>query len=273
MERSSWAARLRPSLCVSVVRRRRRRSGAFRGRFFNGLLSRWLCVAAVVRPPAVGILLLSLTAICSGEERIDWIAFGGGAEPVSNQVSLEQDLALARKVLRGSGVLLFAGGPGSQGVQIRHQRSKSDPLLLDLGELFDPRDGRSSIYRPTILPAQGPATLDGVEAALESALGQSSGPLLVYVAAHGERGKRAAETSIDLWGGFKLSVASLAELIEKSSTQRRVRFVITSCYSGGFGELAFAAADSEKGPAPTDRCGFFAATADEIASGCDPNPD
>ena len=33
-------------------------------------------------------------------ERIRWLAFGGGADPPSNQVSIEQNLALATDALR-----------------------------------------------------------------------------------------------------------------------------------------------------------------------------
>ena len=54
---------------------------------------------------------------------------------------------------------------------------------------------------------------------------------------------------------------------------RPLRMVITSCYSGGFAELAFDGASEDRGAATTDRCGFFATTWDRAASGCDPNPD
>ena len=44
-----------------------------------------------------------------------------------------------------------------------------------------------------------------------------------------------------------------------------------ACDAGGFGELAFRAADPEQGPAETARCGLFATTWDRVAAGCDPN--
>jgi hypothetical protein len=54
---------------------------------------------------------------------------------------------------------------------------------------------------------------------------------------------------------------------------RPVRVVLTSCFSGGFAELAFAGADAGKRELAAGRCGLFAATAEREASGCDPNPD
>jgi hypothetical protein len=50
--------------------------------------------------------------------------------------------------------------------------------------------------------------------------------------------------------------------------------VATSCFSGGFAELAFAHADAKMGqPSSVPRCGLFAGTWDRETSGCDPNPD
>ena len=49
--------------------------------------------------------------------------------------------------------------------------------------------------------------------------------------------------------------------------------VITSCYAGGFAELAFTDLDPERGATQLDLCGFFATSWDEEASGCDPHPD
>ena len=52
-----------------------------------------------------------------------------------------------------------------------------------------------------------------------------------------------------------------------------LRLVATSCFSGGFAELAFAHADVNAGPTQVPRCGLFAGTWDRKTSGCDPNPD
>lgn len=203
---------------------------------------------------------------------VSWIAIGGGAEPASNQVSLEQDLALATQVFSGRGILLFAGGPNTLGVQVLRDGHAADPLLLELGDLFDPRDGRQAAYRPTKLRPDAAATPETALAAIESALAEDGKPLLLYVAAHGERGDLDRENHILLWGGYALSARDLARVLDAETVQRPVRLVVTACFSGGFAELAFADADAENGAPRHERCGLFATTADEMSSGCDPNP-
>ena len=214
---------------------------------------------------------------------IRYLAIGGGSEPSSTQISLEQDLGLAERVLPGPGVLFFAGGPGTQSVQSLPEIAPHPPngtsaaeeviqrARSALGDLFDPRYDRSAVYRSSRLGARR-ATEDAVYAALESALGPdaTTAPLLVYIAAHGDRGETARENLVALWEGGALRVDELAALHDQAS--RPLRLVVASCYSGGFGELAFHGADAALGPARVPRCGLFAGPWDAETSGCDPNP-
>jgi len=203
-----------------------------------------------------------------------FLVVGGGDGPASNQVSLEQDVALATRVLSGPGRILFAGGANSQGVQELTDADRGDPLMRELGTLLAPRAGRDAVYRPTDLRADGPFTRAALVDALTAGLGQPDPrPLLVYVAAHGDLGERARDNVLILWGGSTLSVSELAALLDESPAPRPLRLVITSCYSGGFAELVFEAADPARGPTRHDVCGVFASTWDDTASGCDPEPD
>lgn len=200
-----------------------------------------------------------------------WLAIGGGATPEFNQVSIEQDLLLAQEVFGTGGALLFAGGPGSHGVQIEDPAARGDPLLATLAELFAPRGGRTASYRPTTTTPLAAATASNTLAALKQALAEPGPPLRVYLAGHGERGEPAREGGLSLWGQSSLRVAELAQVLDEA--RRPAQIVATSCFSGAFAELVFARADPAAGAAPTDRCGLFAATAEREASGCDPNPD
>jgi hypothetical protein len=201
---------------------------------------------------------------------VRYIAIGGGSTPESTEISLEQNLALARDTLAGPGRLLFAGGEGSKSVRSLDDQTPADPLLVQLGDLFQPRSGRDSRYRFTSLHARA-ASLPVVEAELLAALSHDDGPLLVYIAAHGEQGDDARDNSVVLWGGRALSVKHLAELHD--AHPRPLRLLSASCYSGGFAELAFEDADEKRGPARAPRCGLFAGTWDRQTSGCDPDPD
>lgn len=203
-----------------------------------------------------------------------WIVAGGGASPDLNQVQLEQDIALARETFsaHGAGLVLFAGGPGSMAVQVLG-RDDEDELRASLADLVDPRGGRDSTYRRTALEPDGAASAEAILSAIEGAIAEGDAPLTIYLAGHGLGGEAPAESTFLTWGADDLWVEDLATVLDRAPEHRRVRFVITACFSGGFAELAFASADPERGAATTDRCGLFATVWDRPAAGCDPNPD
>lgn len=201
-----------------------------------------------------------------------FIAVAGGATPDSNPISLEQNLALAHAVLPGPGVLLFGSGPQGATVQVLDPTLPRDPLLDGLGELFSPRAGRDSRYDSTSLPAAR-ASEAAVRTELSIALSRSGTPLLLYMSGHGEQAEEPRDNVVQLWGGDELSAFDLADLHDRARGRRALRTVITSCFSGGFAELAFKAADPARGASFKTRCGLFATTWDLESSGCDPNPD
>ncbi|MGE0789507.1 MAG: hypothetical protein AB7S26_27780 [Sandaracinaceae bacterium] len=205
-----------------------------------------------------------------------WMVIGGGPTPEYNQVQLEQDVALAIRALRpiGDGVVLFAGGPHSHAVQVLREDAPPVDLRARLGELFDPRLGRDAHYRATELEPLGPATREAILEALRGALGESEhDPLTAYFAGHGIGGDTPLESRYLTWANDELSVEDLSALFDESGEHRPVRLVMTSCYAGGFAELAFDGADPDRGAARSVRCGFFATSWDRAAAGCDPSPD
>ena len=242
-------------------------------------MKRWLVLAAVAA--GVGAVWavradLERGAPVPPPKAVRWIAAGAGAVPESTQVSIEQDVGLAVEVLGEGGLVLFGAGPGHPVVQVLPSpppAPRGDPLLRRLGDLLQPRPGRDATYRPTTLPASGAATAGAVLEAVSKAAARSGPPLLVYLAGHGEAGETPADNTLGLWGQSRLSVADLAGALDATATARAVRFVVTTCFSGGFADVAFAEANPERGAAPGVRCGFFSTTWDLEASGCDPNPD
>lgn len=204
--------------------------------------------------------------------RIDAIVAGGGPSPESNQVSLEQDVRLATEVLGAGTVTLFGGGPGTRSVQVADLEPRGEPLLVELGGLLAPRAGRDAHYRATSLALHGAATLTQLESMLELALAQPGPTLSVYVAGHGEAGESPVESRTLFWGGDALDAIGLAQWLDARTPARPVRFIVTSCFSGGLGEMVFEAADRTRGASAQERCGLFATSWDEEASGCDPDP-
>jgi hypothetical protein len=213
-------------------------------------------------------------AVAVPREPVRWILAGGGPTPELNQVQLEQDLALAQAIFApsGAGLTLFAGGPSSMAVQVLDEEDP-DRLRAELASLLDPRGGRESRYRRTTLRAHGDASATSILDALERALGAGDAPLTVYLAGHGDWGEAPVENRFLTWGADELHVGDLARVLDEGPWRRPARLVITSCFSGGFAEIAFASADPAQGAAQTPRCGFFATVWDRPAAGCDPNPD
>lgn len=224
------------------------------------------------------------------DRALRWLAIGGGEWPGNNQVAIEQDLALAATTFGSDGALLFAGGPGSHGVLVQDgppqppettaattaHEAQTAAVRARLAALFLPRPERGGRYRRTTLPAADAATrrkaLDWLERALVSAPSDRS-LLRLYLAGHGEIGATQRDNSFRLWGGDMLTVAELGTLLDAAPPARPVQLIATSCFSGGFAEIAFHDTDLQQGAAQTVRCGLFASTWDLESSGCDPNPD
>lgn len=200
-----------------------------------------------------------------------WIAAASGPVPELNQVSLEQDLALAAEVLGPGGRVLFGAGPGTRTVQVLAPPREVDPVTAALGELFAPRGDRALQYRETRLVTAEPATADALLGALDHALAGGPEPLLLYLGGHGNVGDVPRHNTIPLWAQSELSVVDLATRLDESP--RPVRLVVTTCFSGGFADVIFQAGDESRGPASGERCGLFSAPWDLEATGCDPNPD
>lgn len=219
---------------------------------------------------AIGTLGATAIAERPMPSREPWLVIGGGSTPEFNQVSIEQDVALARKVLGARGVY-FAGGAGSQGVQVKRAQQPKG-LMSELGALFAPRGGRDSVYRPVMLPGAEPATEGGVSAAIRAAAQEARGSWGLYIAGHGDPGMTPAGNAVGLWGQGTLTVEALTRMLDASPRPSPTRLVVTTCFSGGFADFIFRDADPARGPASTTRCGVFSAPWDRPASGCDPNP-
>ncbi|MFT5354296.1 MAG: hypothetical protein ACI9KE_001501 [Polyangiales bacterium] len=201
------------------------------------------------------------------------LVIGGGADPASTQISLAQDVRLARDTfvhLGADPTVLFGSGDGSL-VQRSTDVARTS-LREELADFFDPRD-RAVRYESFDVRAMGPADSDMV-LSLVSSLPLRPEPRFFFLAGHGERGDEPWDAIIRLWGDVPLSVPEFAEALGEAPA----RVVITSCFGGGFASLFFRDGYPPEGTIGSsdvmpNRCGFFASTWDREASGCDPNPE
>lgn len=205
---------------------------------------------------------------------LPWLVFGGGSDPLSNQVSLSQDVGIVSTLLGGKGLVLFASGPGAQLAVERGEPSGQVPdVRLELARVLGSPDAYRTNYRAATIAIDGPSTSEHVRNTLLRALAKGETPLFVYGGSHGSPGDTAADNSLSLWGGWPLSVRDVAQVLDSASGKRPTRFVVTACFGGGFAELIFAGGEANRGLRSDDHCGLYAAPADDEASGCDPNPD
>lgn len=232
------------------------------------LIAPWTACEAPVRPGATP------PSAPPAAERIDWLVAGGGATPDSNEVSIEDDVALAEQILgrHGSGTTLFAAGGATQAVRVG-EAAADDSLRARLGSLFTPRPSRGARYRPTRLQGARPAHPDAYMQALTEAISKpATRPLVAYFAGHGDVAENPADNKAIFWANRSLTARELATRLPQNPA-RGVRFVFTSCFSGGFAEIAFAGADENANHASPTVCGLFASMWDREAGGCDPDPD
>lgn len=230
------------------------------------------CLVVVVVP--VGFLLL-MASVAGGSTPPGsrYLLVGGGSSPYNTQVSLEEHLSRFRTILRAEGVaapkLLFADGARSHPVVVlRDEQPPPDGLEADLALVLGRSDDRALTWRPSKLPGiDGPATKGALrEALLAAPHGERT---LFYFAGHGNREKHG-RFSMGLWGDERLYDRELVHWLDRLPPEHRFVGVFTQCHSGGFGSLLFQHGDSNRGLSSHDRCAFFAAPADRLASGCTP---
>ena len=204
----------------------------------------------------------------------DVLIAGGGPSPEYNQISLEQDIAaIVALSPKDRTAVFFAGGPETRAVQVLDTEPRGSDVDALLGNFFDPRGGREAHYEPTSLRVHGAATRTEILGALQHALlDNTSSPLFVFLSGHGQGGDTRPDSQFLTWGEETITPHDIAPLLERSPA-RPVRFVITSCFSGGFSEMIFHGAGAPYEVIDGDHCGIFAAPWDLPASGCDPNPD
>jgi hypothetical protein len=205
-------------------------------------------------------------------EELAVLFVGAVADPHAAQVQIEQDLELAQRIFGGASITLFGGGRDAPFVhELADDDSRRD-VRAALAELFS-RRSTAFAYRKPRIRVDGPATAEALDLAFAHARGAQRPLPLLYVAGHGERGEIPAEGFFTLWGDARFTPVDLALWLDDTHSSEPLRIVATTCFSGSFAEIVFHEADEARGPASQVHCGLFAATAEDEASGCDPDPD
>jgi len=230
-------------------------------------------------------LILFFFASARGVRAADYfLTIGGGAAPSSNQVSLERNAFLLQSLVaqqfRGSvrHDIYFADGE-SAGRDLQYKLPPEEVPRVNrlLAEVTGVTDELGFAYRSSEIPDQrGAATRQEVLAWFRDVGSQlqPSDRLYIYFTGHGGRAldpKQPRNTRLHLWNRESLDVIELARELEKLPAELPVVLVMVQCYSGGFADLIFNAADPGQGIAGHNRCGFFSTVHDRPAAGCTPD--
>jgi hypothetical protein len=207
-----------------------------------------------------------------------FLTIGGGGAPAGNQVSLEKNALYFQRVLQALGLgdcrhdVLFSDGsdPGRDLQYVDPALSIPAANLL-LAQLCGQEDGVRDQYRTNqVSEVRGPSSRAEIERWFDEARRelQPGDHLMIYFTGHGGQGDSPRTNFMHLWNGEKLTAHELAGLLDQIAPEVMVTLVMVQCYSGGFANLIFEEANSEKGPTAAKRCGFFATTSDRVAAGC-----
>lgn len=237
------------------------------------------------RTAAVACMLVACATTGPARAADRFLVIGGGYAPEGNQVSLEKNVLLFRRLLGeyypsgvGQAVLFSDGDDPGRDLQFLEPESAMPRVNVLLARVFDDTDSLGESYRSHAIPGvRGASTRAELDRwfATEGRSMNSGDRLVLYVTAHGGKGSKEdpRNTVLYLWGHEELHVKELAGLLESLPRGVRVVLVMVQCYSGGFAELAFRGGDRERGPSGVDVCGFFATTHDRPAAGCTPDID
>lgn len=211
------------------------------------------------------------------------LLIGSGFDVRSTEKQIEQDIALAQELLggRASGgalaekraITLFARGPAEIGVRSLEPVDTFDERMF-LGWLFGGDLLAGHRLLPPEIEVDHAATSEAIEAVFAA---DTANPQLeiIFFAGHGERRERITQSFITLSMGERLSVAELSAMLDEYPGREGLArlFVNSACYSGAFGEIIFKGGDAALGFSDELRCGLFASSADDPATGCSPDGD
>lgn len=213
-----------------------------------------------------------------------YLLVGGGADPLSSQVSIESNVlwieSLMANVPFSTHQVLFAAGPDGPPDVVLH--APQDPEVqrwLPLARVYGEQKQALSVFRRNMVPGNLAAS---TKARVTDTLGRTIGSLrsgdslfLVYNG-HGsfESSRDTSKNALRLWGGPQLNVREFGAALDKAPTGATVRYLLPQCFSGGFTRsLARDPARPRASEVAPGRCGFFSVADNMIAEGCTPGVD
>ncbi|MEQ8957904.1 MAG: Caspase domain-containing protein [Coleofasciculus sp. C2-GNP5-27] len=191
----------------------------------------------------------------------NFLAFGGGSSPCSNEIALEKNILYFQRTLRqlgynpASASIFFANGNTNQ-TTIRY---------LD-------EQGLEQYKAPEIPHLDGAASLTNLQEWMEQLATQETNPsIFFYFTGHGDYNPADPDNNVlNLWHRQSLSVQELASMLDTLPPQTSFVAMMAQCYSGSFANFIYEAGDPNNPIALQSRCGFFATVRERPSVGCTP---
>jgi hypothetical protein len=202
------------------------------------------------------------TSPCSTASPQDFLVFGGGPSPASNEIALEKNILYFQRTLKAlnyppeQATVFFANGNNGQAT-VRY---------------LDPQQNQQ--FKPPQIPyLQGASTPVNLKRSLQKLTQPRSpgGPIFFYFTGHGHLNQNNPDNNgLYLWGNLQVSVQQLGQMLDRLPPQKPFVTMMSQCYAGSFANLIYKAGDPKQGVALQTRCGFFATIKTETSVGCTP---
>lgn len=246
------------------------------------------CAQSQVEPPQAA----KGGASKSASRSLRTLIVSGGPDAESNQYAIESNARYVEKLTatgQSQRILFADGSRNSRTISTYEQPDYFDEIRVSMMREFvvlawllghSPPTYTTVMKAPTLKRLDGasnPKTiLSEVDNFAKSAKTGERG--LLYFTGHGSEGTKGGvfgflgtqdfdNTRYNGWGG-DLSVQELATPLQNWPADVPLTLVMVQCHSGGFANLIWQGGDSKNAVWPRDFCGFFAATAERMSSGC-----
>lgn len=215
-----------------------------------------------------------------------FLTIGGGYSPMGNQISLEKNVHLFRKLLseqypQGAphDVYFSDGDSPARDLVFETPMEDAPRANLLLARIFQQSRYFNQHYRShEIENVQGGSNRKNIQKWFETTGSKlkAGDRLVLYVTAHGGRSgdkKNPMNTTLYLWNSERIQVKELADWMDNVDPKVPIVTVMVQCYSGGFSNILFNHGANKDGVSAANRCGFFATVHDRVAAGCTPDID
>lgn len=226
----------------------------------------------------LGCLAALATGIVPAMAADHALLFGGGADPTSGQVSIEENVLWLRPLLASrtfaSEQLLFGSGSDGEADVVWDASGDEDvEYWRPFRQLTDDWPQAALKYRRNRVPGNaGPATRDTVASALESAIAGLEGgdSLLAVYAGHGSfEPADPSRNALRLWDTTHLEAREFAAMLDRAPSGSTVRYILPQCYAGGFLRSNYLdPANPEANAVKPGRCGFVSVSERVESEGC-----